>query len=109
MSHEKPGLSYNKSESAGTAVRSPLGLGECPNDSIDKNLKIVNGQVTELKKSTAPEKRMKKEKGQVIDASANAVEEFLMLHCMRTLSTKEAEDFLYGKTQGMLIFSTILP
>ncbi len=109
MSHEKPGLSYSKSESAESAVRSPLGLGECPNDSIDKDLNTVNGQVTESKKSTAPEKRKRKQKGKVTDASANAVEEFLMLHCMRTLSTKEAEDFLYGKTQGMLIFSTILP
>ena len=109
MSLDKHSLPYSKSDIAESAVQSLVGLGGSPNDSTDKDPKIVNGQVTQLKKTTAPEMKKKKEKGKVTDASANAVEEFLMLHCMRTLSTKEADDFLYGKTQGMLTFSTILP
>ena len=109
MSLDKHSLPYSKSDIAESAVRSLVGPEGDPNDSTDKDPKIVNGQITQLKKTAAPEMKKKKEKSKVTDASANAIEEFLMLHCMRTLSPKEAVDFLYGKTQGMLTFSTILP
>ena len=105
VNHGKPSRSYSKSESNDSAVRSPLR----PNEGIGKDLTIPNGQVTGMKRITEVEKRKKKQKGKVTEASANAVKEFLMLHCMRTLNTKDAEDFLYGKTQGMLTFNTISP
>ena len=108
MNHERPNV-YSKTESAELAVRSPREFVESPSDSIDKDAKILNVQDKDLKKTTETVKKKKKEKSKVTDASANAVKDFLMLHCMRTLSTKDAEDFLYGRTQGMFFSDTDLP
>lgn len=107
MNHERPSM-YSKSESAELAVRLRE-FAESPSDSIDKDAKILNVQDKDLKKTTETVKKKKKEKSKVTDASANAIKDFLMLHCMRTLSTKDAEDFLYGRTQGMFLFDTNLP
>ena len=105
VNHGTPILSYGKSETTDSAVQSPLR----PNENIDKDSMIPNGQVTGMKTTTELEKKKKKQKCKVTEASANAVKEFLMLHCMRTLNTKDAGDFLYGKIQGMLAFNTLSP
>ena len=83
INRERPSLSHIRSENTNLAVRSPLGSGECPNDTIDRDPTILNGQVTDTKRTTELENRKTKQKGKITDASANTVKEFLMLDCMR--------------------------
>lgn len=95
--HGGPTLPYGGVKGAEFAQ----GLGERPKDSMDEDPKMLDRQDGTR---TKPEKRNTRKpdasKVRVTDASAEAVKEFLMLHCMRTMSTKDAEDFLYGNTQG---------
>ena len=126
MNHKNLSLDHSKPESIESAVRSPLKSKECPDGSIDMDPKTINREAMDLETTTAlkekkkqngkkeelgdrKQKRRKTEKGKDIKKSADAVQMFLMLHCMRTLNKKEAEDFLYGKTQGMSIFNTVVP
>ena len=80
-----------------------LGLEEFPRDRKDGDPRSFIRQDSSLKKSEKPTKKKKQGKRKVSEvtvASADAVKEFLMLHCMRTMKTEDAVDFLYGKGQG---------
>lgn len=79
------------------------GSDELPRDRKDGYSRTLSRQDTISKKSEKPRKRKKQENNRlpkVTDASADAVKDLLMLHCMRTMKTEDAEDFLYGKDQG---------
>ena len=92
-------VSYGDSRSAG----STLAMDERPRDRKDDDPRAISRQDTCLKKS----KRLRRGRRQeteklppVTDGSADAVKDLLMLHCMRTMKTQDAVDFLYGKDQG---------
>ena len=68
------------------------GMGERLRDSLDEN--------PEPKFEERNTKKSRDTDARVAEESAEAIRKFLMLHCMRTMSTKDAEDFLYEKDQG---------
>ena len=102
VKHGPPSPTYGGSKSAELA----LGLGELPRDRKDKSPKTLNRQDTNPWKTERPKKKKKRTKlekdkyARVTDASADAIKGFLMLHCMRTMKTEDAVEFLYGKNQG---------
>ena len=78
-------------------------LDELPRDRKDGYSRNLSRQDTISEIFEKPRKRKKQENNRlpkVIDASADAVKDLLMLHCMRAMKTEDAEDFLYGKDQG---------
>ena len=46
-------------------------------------------------------KKRVKEEAKVTNESADAILNYLKLHCMRTRNHDDAVDFLYGREQGM--------
>ena len=71
------------------------GMGERLRDSLDENPEPKSEE-----RSTKKSRDTDANKSRVAEESAEAIRNFLMLHCMRTMSTKDAEDFLYEKDQG---------
>ena len=77
-------------------------MGERLRDSMDEDPKAKTKErnTKKLKDKDASNSR-------VTEASAEAIRNFLMLHCMRTMSTKDAEDFLYHKDQGAFCLEVV--
>ena len=76
---------------------------ELPRDCKDQLPRTLSRQDTSLKKPKKGKKKKKQENDELLkvtDASADAVKDLLMLHCMRTMKAQDAVDFLYGKDQG---------
>ena len=91
--------SYGDSRSA----ESTLAMDELPLDRKDDVPKAISRQDTHRKKIKKRKHKKKQETDkflQVTDESADAVKDLLILHCMRTMRTQDAVDFLYGKDQG---------
>ena len=94
-----PSASYGNSRSA----QATLAMNARPRDRRDDDPRPISRQDTNPKKCRRLRRRQKQETDelpQVTDDSADAVKDFLMLHCMRTMKTQDAVDFLYGKDQG---------
>ena len=84
------------------SVDSTLGP-DLPRDRKDEDPGSVNRQDSSVKRIAKPTKKKNHGRSKVLEptiASADAVKDFLMLHCMRTMKTEDAVDFLYGKGQG---------
>ena len=84
-------------------AESTLAMDGLPRDRKDDDPKAISRQDTNSKKSKRPRRSKKQEVVHlppVTDGSADAVKDLLMLHCMRTMKTQDAVDFLYGKDQG---------
>ena len=96
----------NASHGDSRSAESPLAMDELPGGRKDDDPRALSRQDTYPKKSrkTTRSTRRKKPKTvdlpPVTDESADAVKDLLMLHCMRTMKTQDAVDFLYGKDQG---------
>ena len=84
-------------------AESTLAMDGLPRDRKDDDPRAISRQDTCPKKTKKLRRRKKQEiidLPPVTDASADAVKDLLMLHCMRTMKTQDAVDFLYGKDQG---------
>ena len=94
--------SVNTLSSWSKSAESTLGL-DLPRDCKDEDPGSVNCQDSSVKRTAKPTKKKNHGRSKVLEvttASADAVKDFLMLHCMRTMKTEDAVNFLYGKGQG---------
>ena len=94
--------SVNPLPSSSKSVDSTLGLIH-PRARKDEDPGSLNRQDLSQKRTAKPMKEKSHGRSklpEVTVASADAVKDFLMLHCMRTMKTEDAVDFLYGKGQG---------
>ena len=84
-------------------AQSTLAMNKLSREKKDDDPKPTRRQDTNPKKGRRLKRKKKQdadELPQVTKDSADAVKDLLMLHCMRTMTTQDAVDFLYGKEQG---------